>query len=158
MYKGAIPILLNSAFCKDIVSFLCLLIDCFAGIFWNLSSSDNLKDRLARDTLEQLTNLILTPLSASRNAAIIQQNASESEIFYNATGFLRYFNYTRIIGSERSRKILIDNSRHCCYNLLVRLVGIKREMQALLNLIQQNLFTTNVEIVNTITFISFSGN
>uniref|UniRef100_A0A8C6VIJ3 Plakophilin-3 n=1 Tax=Naja naja TaxID=35670 RepID=A0A8C6VIJ3_NAJNA len=59
------------------------------GIFWNLSSSDNLKDRLARDTLEQLTNLILTPLSASRNAAIIQQNASEAEIFYNATGFLR---------------------------------------------------------------------
>uniref|UniRef100_A0A8C5WV73 Plakophilin-3 n=1 Tax=Laticauda laticaudata TaxID=8630 RepID=A0A8C5WV73_LATLA len=59
------------------------------GIFWNLSSSDDLKDRLARDTLEQLTNLILTPLSASRNAAIIQQNASEAEIFYNATGFLR---------------------------------------------------------------------
>ncbi|XP_039209178.1 plakophilin-3 [Crotalus tigris] len=59
------------------------------GIFWNLSSSDNLKDRLARDTLGQLTNLILTPLSGSRNAAIIQQNASEAEIFYNATGFLR---------------------------------------------------------------------
>ncbi|XP_063145316.1 plakophilin-3 [Candoia aspera] len=59
------------------------------GIFWNLSSSDNLKDRLARDTLEQLTNLILTPLSGSSNAATIQQNASEAEIFYNATGFLR---------------------------------------------------------------------
>uniref|UniRef100_A0A6J0STP6 Plakophilin-3 n=1 Tax=Pogona vitticeps TaxID=103695 RepID=A0A6J0STP6_9SAUR len=59
------------------------------GIFWNLSSSDNLKDRLARDTLEQLTDLVLTPLSGSGSAAIIQQNASEAEIFYNATGFLR---------------------------------------------------------------------
>nr|XP_033784729.1 plakophilin-3 isoform X2 [Geotrypetes seraphini]XP_033784730.1 plakophilin-3 isoform X2 [Geotrypetes seraphini] len=59
------------------------------GILWNLSSSDNLKDRLARDTLEQLTDRILTPLSGSGNSAIIQQNASESEIFYNATGFLR---------------------------------------------------------------------
>uniref|UniRef100_A0A8D2IJ87 Plakophilin 3 n=1 Tax=Varanus komodoensis TaxID=61221 RepID=A0A8D2IJ87_VARKO len=59
------------------------------GIFWNLSSSDNLKDRLARDTLEQLTDLVLTPLSGSGSAAVIQQNASEAEIFYNATGFLR---------------------------------------------------------------------
>ncbi|XP_042327563.1 plakophilin-3 isoform X2 [Sceloporus undulatus] len=59
------------------------------GILWNLSSSDNLKDRLARDTLEQLTDLVLTPLSGSGSAAIIQQNASEAEIFYNATGFLR---------------------------------------------------------------------
>ncbi|XP_062973127.1 plakophilin-3 isoform X2 [Elgaria multicarinata webbii] len=59
------------------------------GILWNLSSSDNLKDRLARDTLEQLTDLILTPLSGSGSAAIIQQNASEAEIFYNATGLLR---------------------------------------------------------------------
>lgn len=61
-----------------------------AGILWNLSSSDNLKDRLARDTLEQLTDLILIPLSGSGSAALIQQNASEAEIFYNATGFLRY--------------------------------------------------------------------
>ncbi|XP_016849171.2 plakophilin-3 isoform X1 [Anolis carolinensis] len=59
------------------------------GILWNLSSSDNLKDRLARDTLEQLTDLVLTPLSGSGSAAVIQQNASEAEIFYNATGFLR---------------------------------------------------------------------
>ncbi|XP_053117555.1 plakophilin-3 isoform X2 [Hemicordylus capensis] len=59
------------------------------GILWNLSSSDTLKDRLARDTLEQLTDLILIPLSGSGSAAVIQQNASEAEIFYNATGFLR---------------------------------------------------------------------
>ncbi|XP_074852108.1 plakophilin-3 [Carettochelys insculpta] len=59
------------------------------GILWNLSSSDVLKDRLARDTLEQLTNLILSPLSGAGSTAIVQQNASEAEIFYNSTGFLR---------------------------------------------------------------------
>uniref|UniRef100_A0A8C3FZ53 Plakophilin-3 n=1 Tax=Chrysemys picta bellii TaxID=8478 RepID=A0A8C3FZ53_CHRPI len=59
------------------------------GILWNLSSSDTLKDRLARDTLEPLTDLILTPLSGTGSAAIIQQNASEAEIFYNSTGLLR---------------------------------------------------------------------
>ncbi|XP_006131714.3 plakophilin-3 [Pelodiscus sinensis] len=59
------------------------------GILWNLSSSDTLKDRLARDTLEHLTDLVLTPLSGTGSAAIIQQNASEAEIFYNSTGFLR---------------------------------------------------------------------
>uniref|UniRef100_A0A2K6TRX8 Plakophilin 3 n=1 Tax=Saimiri boliviensis boliviensis TaxID=39432 RepID=A0A2K6TRX8_SAIBB len=59
------------------------------GILWNLSSSDHLKDRLARDTLEQLTDLVLSPLSGSGGPPLIQQNASEAEIFYNATGFLR---------------------------------------------------------------------
>ncbi|XP_045677091.1 plakophilin-3 [Phyllostomus hastatus] len=59
------------------------------GILWNLSSSDHLKDRLARDTLEQLTDLVLSPLSGAGGPPLIQQNASESEIFYNATGFLR---------------------------------------------------------------------
>ncbi|XP_027622488.1 plakophilin-3 [Tupaia chinensis] len=59
------------------------------GILWNLSSSDHLKDRLARDTLEQLTDLVLSPLSGSGGPPLIQQTASEAEIFYNATGFLR---------------------------------------------------------------------
>lgn len=59
------------------------------GILWNLSSSDHLKDRLARDTLEQLTDLVLSPLSGTGGPPLIQQNASEAEIFYNATGFLR---------------------------------------------------------------------
>ncbi|ELK32066.1 Plakophilin-3 [Myotis davidii] len=59
------------------------------GILWNLSSSDHLKDRLARDTLEQLTDLVLSPLSGAGGPSLIQQNASEAEIFYKATGFLR---------------------------------------------------------------------
>lgn len=61
-----------------------------AGILWNLSSSDNLKDRLARDTLEQLTDTVLVPLSGLGGSGVIQQNPSEAEIFYNSTGFLRY--------------------------------------------------------------------
>ncbi|XP_053576487.1 plakophilin-3 isoform X2 [Bombina bombina] len=59
------------------------------GILWNLSSSDNLKNRLARDTLTPLTDRVMAPLSGSSGSLLIQQNASESEIFYNATGFLR---------------------------------------------------------------------
>lgn len=47
---------------------------------WNLSSSDHLKDRLARDTLEQLTDLVLSPLSGAGGPPLIQQNASEAEI------------------------------------------------------------------------------
>lgn len=77
---------------------------CSAGILWNLSSSDNLKDRLARDTLEKLTDLVLIPLSGTGNAALIQQNASEAEIFYNATGFLRYFSLLK----ERHIPWLVD--------------------------------------------------
>ncbi|KAE8606989.1 hypothetical protein XENTR_v10010955 [Xenopus tropicalis] len=59
------------------------------GILWNLSSSDNLKARLARDTLSPLTQKVLSPLSGTAGSAVIQQNVSEAEIFYNATGFLR---------------------------------------------------------------------
>lgn len=66
-----------------------------AGILWNLSSSDHLKDRLARDTLEQLTDLVLSPLSGAGGPPLIQQNASEAEIFYNATGFLRCAKWRR---------------------------------------------------------------
>ncbi|XP_041131809.1 plakophilin-3-like isoform X2 [Polyodon spathula] len=55
------------------------------GILWNLSSKDNLKDKLASETLSELTERILVPLSQSD----IQQSASESEIFYNTTGYLR---------------------------------------------------------------------
>ena len=69
-----------------------------AGILWNLSSSDHLKDRLARDTLEQLTDLVLSPLSGAGGPPLIQQNASESEIFYNATGCLRCAGQWAVLG------------------------------------------------------------
>ncbi|XP_073488848.1 plakophilin-3-like [Aquarana catesbeiana] len=50
---------------------------------------NNLKSRLARDTLSPLTERVLFSLSGSSGSALIQQNASEAEIFYNATCFLR---------------------------------------------------------------------
>ncbi|XP_051820057.1 plakophilin-3 [Antechinus flavipes] len=74
------------------------------GILWNLSSSDHLKDRLARDTLEQLTDLVLSPLSGSGGPPLIQQNASEAEIFYNATGFLRNLSSASQATRQRMRE------------------------------------------------------
>ncbi|XP_041794310.1 plakophilin-3a isoform X2 [Chelmon rostratus] len=59
------------------------------GILWNLSSKDNLKQKLARETLPDLTEKILIPLSYSGDSDHIEQSASEAEIFYNTTGCLR---------------------------------------------------------------------
>uniref|UniRef100_A0AAY4E9P8 Plakophilin 3 n=2 Tax=Denticeps clupeoides TaxID=299321 RepID=A0AAY4E9P8_9TELE len=59
------------------------------GILWNLSSKDNLKEKLARETLAELTSKILVPLSGVGNPDFIEQNASEKDIFFNTTGCLR---------------------------------------------------------------------
>uniref|UniRef100_A0A3B4A9K5 Uncharacterized protein n=1 Tax=Periophthalmus magnuspinnatus TaxID=409849 RepID=A0A3B4A9K5_9GOBI len=59
------------------------------GIFWNLSSKDNLKEKLAKETLPELTEQILIPLSGGGNAESIHQSPSEVDIFYNTTGCLR---------------------------------------------------------------------
>ncbi|XP_054475948.1 plakophilin-3-like [Anoplopoma fimbria] len=59
------------------------------GILWNLSSKDNLKEKLARETLPQLTEKILIPLSGTGESEGIHQSPSEADIFYNTTGCLR---------------------------------------------------------------------
>ncbi|XP_053175666.1 plakophilin-3a [Scomber japonicus] len=59
------------------------------GIMWNLSSKDNLKEKLAREILPELTDKILIPLSSSGDSGVIQQSPSEADIFYNTTGCLR---------------------------------------------------------------------
>ncbi|XP_067297026.1 plakophilin-3 isoform X1 [Pseudorasbora parva] len=59
------------------------------GILWNLSSKDSLKERLARESLSELTERVLVPLSGGGDAGVIQQSASEADIFYNTTGCLR---------------------------------------------------------------------
>ncbi|XP_019375400.1 PREDICTED: plakophilin-3 isoform X2 [Gavialis gangeticus] len=84
------------------------------GILWNLSSSDSLKDRLARDTLEQLTNLVLVPLSGLGSPTAIQQNASEAEIFYNSTGFLRNLSSASQQTRQKMREChrLVDSMIH----------------------------------------------
>ncbi|KAL0968815.1 hypothetical protein UPYG_G00272250 [Umbra pygmaea] len=59
------------------------------GILWNLSSKDNLKEKLAKETLSELTEKILIPLSGSGDSESIHQSPSESDIFFNTTGCLR---------------------------------------------------------------------
>uniref|UniRef100_A0A8C3G6P9 Plakophilin 3a n=1 Tax=Cyclopterus lumpus TaxID=8103 RepID=A0A8C3G6P9_CYCLU len=59
------------------------------GILWNLSSKDNLKEKLARETLPELTDKILIPLSGGGDSEGIQHSPSEADIFYNTTGCLR---------------------------------------------------------------------
>ncbi|TRY95332.1 hypothetical protein DNTS_034095 [Danionella cerebrum] len=59
------------------------------GILWNLSSKDNLKERLAREILPELTEKILIPLSGTGDQDIIELSPSESDIFFNTTGCLR---------------------------------------------------------------------
>uniref|UniRef100_A0A4W5KG37 Plakophilin 3b n=1 Tax=Hucho hucho TaxID=62062 RepID=A0A4W5KG37_9TELE len=59
------------------------------GILWNLSSKDNMKEKLAKETLAELTERILIPLSDSGDSEVIHQSPSEVDIFYNTTGCLR---------------------------------------------------------------------
>uniref|UniRef100_A0A667WG67 Plakophilin 3b n=1 Tax=Myripristis murdjan TaxID=586833 RepID=A0A667WG67_9TELE len=54
------------------------------GILWNLSSRDNLKEKLSREALPELTDKVLIPLCSS-----IQLSPSEKDIFFNTTGCLR---------------------------------------------------------------------
>ncbi|KAG7468368.1 hypothetical protein MATL_G00142200 [Megalops atlanticus] len=74
------------------------------GILWNLSSKDSLKDKLAKETLADLTEKILIPLSDSGESETIQQSPSESEIFYNTTGCLR--NLSSV--NEKTRSLMRD--------------------------------------------------
>ncbi|KAG7245452.1 hypothetical protein INR49_010903 [Caranx melampygus] len=59
------------------------------GILWNLSSKDNLKEKLARETLPELTEKILIPLSGGGDSLDVNLSPSEADIFYNTTGCLR---------------------------------------------------------------------
>ncbi|XP_072527428.1 plakophilin-3 isoform X2 [Salminus brasiliensis] len=71
------------------------------GILWNLSSKDNLKERLARESLVELNERVLVPLSGGGNAGVIQQSPSEADIFYNTTGCLR--NLSSVNGRTRQQ-------------------------------------------------------
>ncbi|XP_041930204.1 plakophilin-3 isoform X2 [Alosa sapidissima] len=71
------------------------------GILWNLSSKDNLKEKLAKETLSELTEKVLVPLSGWGDAGVIQQTPSEADIFYNTTGCLR--NLSSVSGKTRQQ-------------------------------------------------------
>uniref|UniRef100_W5KF80 Plakophilin 3 n=1 Tax=Astyanax mexicanus TaxID=7994 RepID=W5KF80_ASTMX len=71
------------------------------GILWNLSSKDSLKERLARESLVELNERVLVPLSGGGNSGVIQQSPSEADIFYNTTGCLR--NLSSVNGRTRQQ-------------------------------------------------------
>lgn len=56
-----------------------------AGVLWNLSSRDNLKEKLSKEALSVLTEKVLVPLCNS-----IPLSPSERDIYYNTTGCLRW--------------------------------------------------------------------
>ncbi|XP_052418036.1 plakophilin-3 isoform X1 [Carassius gibelio] len=91
------------------------------GILWNLSSKDSLKEKLAREGLSELTERVLVPLSGGGDAGVIQQSASEADIFYNTTGCLR--NLSSV--NERTRQQMRETR-----GLVDSLVGyIKNSLQ-----------------------------
>ncbi|KAG9260871.1 plakophilin-3-like isoform X1 [Astyanax mexicanus] len=71
------------------------------GILWNLSSKDSLKERLARESLVELNERVLVPLSGGGDSGVIQQSPSEADIFYNTTGCLR--NLSSVNGRTRQQ-------------------------------------------------------
>lgn len=62
----------------------------FLGILWNLSSRDNLKEKLSKEALPELTERVLVPLCCAQDSGTIFLSPSEKDIFYNTTGCLRY--------------------------------------------------------------------
>ncbi|KAK2834448.1 hypothetical protein Q7C36_015149 [Tachysurus vachellii] len=73
------------------------------GILWNLSSKDNLKEKLAKETLPKLTEEILIPLSGTGNKEIIWHTDSEADIFFNTTGCLRNLSSINAVTRQQMR-------------------------------------------------------
>uniref|UniRef100_A0A3B4B9T0 Uncharacterized protein n=1 Tax=Periophthalmus magnuspinnatus TaxID=409849 RepID=A0A3B4B9T0_9GOBI len=69
------------------------------GVLWNLSSRDNLKEKLSKEALSELTDKVMIPLCSS-----IPLSPSEKDIFYNTTGCLR--NLSSV--NERTRQKMRD--------------------------------------------------
>ncbi|KAL4642132.1 plakophilin-3-like isoform X1 [Arapaima gigas] len=113
------------------------------GILWNLSSKDNLKERLAKDTLAELTDKVLVPLSGSENNEVIQQSRSEVDIFYNTTGCLRNLSSVNDKTRQQMREMrgLVDSLvcyiRNCVQNGNAEDKGVENSMCVLRNLSYQ---------------------
>ncbi|XP_054470510.1 plakophilin-3-like [Anoplopoma fimbria] len=69
------------------------------GVLWNLSSRDNLKEKLSKEALSELTEKVLVPLCSS-----LPLSPSERDIFYNTSGCLR--NLSSV--NERTRQKMRD--------------------------------------------------
>ncbi|KAM3625074.1 uncharacterized protein V6R79_006504 [Siganus canaliculatus] len=76
------------------------------GVLWNLSSRDNLKEKLSREALPELTEKVLIPLCGS-----IPLSPSEKDIFYSTTGCLRNLSSVNERTRQRMRETpgLVDS-------------------------------------------------
>ncbi|XP_029111892.1 plakophilin-3-like [Scleropages formosus] len=113
------------------------------GILWNLSSKDSLKEKLAKDTLGELTEKILVPLSQSKDSERIQQSPSEVDIFYNTTGCLRNLSSVNEKTRTQMRETrglvdsLVSYIRNCIENGSAEDKGVENSMCVLRNLSYQ---------------------
>ncbi|XP_033996901.1 plakophilin-3 [Trematomus bernacchii] len=69
------------------------------GVMWNLSSRDNLKEKLSKEALSELTEKVLVPLCSR-----LPLSPSERDVFYNTSGCLR--NLSSV--NERTRQKMRD--------------------------------------------------
>ncbi|XP_069752665.1 plakophilin-3-like isoform X2 [Narcine bancroftii] len=90
------------------------------GILWNLSSNENLKDTLAKGTMDEVTEEIISPYSGwSRNSNDRHQFSSEDNVFYNTTGYIRNLSSGNMETRQKMRhcKGLVDSLvfyiQHC---------------------------------------------
>uniref|UniRef100_A0A7N6BXH7 Plakophilin 3 n=1 Tax=Anabas testudineus TaxID=64144 RepID=A0A7N6BXH7_ANATE len=72
------------------------------GILWNLSSKETLKEKLAKETLVELTDKVLVPLSSNPDAEGFDLSPSEADIFCNTTGCLRNLSSA----NEKTRELM----------------------------------------------------
>ncbi|XP_030399577.1 plakophilin-2 [Gopherus evgoodei] len=82
------------------------------GLLWNLSSNDQLKTLLIRETLDPLTETILIPYSGWPDRDYPKSSiVSDPNIFYNATGCLRNMSSAGPEGRKKMRECdgLIDS-------------------------------------------------
>uniref|UniRef100_A0A673HWQ9 Plakophilin-3-like n=1 Tax=Sinocyclocheilus rhinocerous TaxID=307959 RepID=A0A673HWQ9_9TELE len=113
------------------------------GILWNLSSKDNLKERLARETLPELTEKILIPLSGTGDQDIIELSPSESDIFFNTTGCLRNLSSVNEKTRQQMRETrglidaLVGYVQKCLLDTKVEEKGVENAVCVLRNLSYQ---------------------
>lgn len=103
-----------------------------AGILWNLSSKDNLKQKLARETLPELTEKILLPLTEKECDG--ELSPSEGEIYYNTTGCLRY----ALIPMSRRSFSTSDRTQTSEDNAIAELILVSRSLVLSLSPLQKS--------------------
>ncbi|KAF7224263.1 plakophilin-3 isoform X2 [Nothobranchius furzeri] len=117
------------------------------GILWNLSAKEEFKKKLAEETLDDLTNSILVPLTTfdedKMDVNPFQETPSNSEIFLNSTGCLRNLSSGKdsVRKKMRETRNLVDSLvRYTKFALLKNLIeekGMENTMCILRNLSYQ---------------------